>query len=75
MRKISQLSSITKLKCGDYHYTAISKRRELYCWGIGDNGCLGMEPIEQQLIPFKVATDIVDVFCGPSNTFLLNESN
>ena len=45
IKKIDELSSIVKIKAGDYHYAAIDSRSELWTWGIGDNGCLGIPPI------------------------------
>lgn len=45
IQKIPELSNIVKIKAGDYHYVALDKNCELWAWGIGDNGCLGIGEI------------------------------
>ena len=35
---------IVKVECGSGHTLALSSNGEVYSWGFGDNGCLGLGP-------------------------------
>lgn len=64
--------------CGAHHTTAISRKGELYSWGLGSNGELGLGrwgPIELSL-PRQCSSSsvrIVSVACGANHTLAIAE--
>ena len=69
----------TKINAGAYHSTWIMKNGELYTWGRGSFGCLGLEDEETQFSPFHVKFNeaiyplITEVSAGNSHTIWLDE--
>mmetsp|Transcript_8992 Transcript_8992/g.15604 ORF Transcript_8992/g.15604 Transcript_8992/m.15604 type:complete len:661 (+) Transcript_8992:155-2137(+) len=65
--------------CGAHHSTAISRKGELYSWGLGSNGELGLGrwgPIEQ-VVPRQCSSSsvrIVSVACGANHTLAIAET-
>ncbi len=65
--------------CGAHHSTAISRKGELYAWGLGCHGELGLGrwgPIELAL-PRQCSSPsvrIVSVACGANHTLAIAES-
>ncbi len=67
------------VSCGSHHSTAISRKGELYSWGLGCNGELGLGrwgPIELP-IPRQCSSPsvrIVSVACGANHTLAIAET-
>lgn len=67
------------VSCGSHHSTAISRKGELYSWGLGCNGELGLGrwgPIELP-IPRQSSSPsvrIVSVACGANHTLAIAET-
>ena len=55
----------------------MTRTNKLYMWGNNDNGRLCNLERQEQSVPYRVLTEqhVVDVFCGPRNTFVINDSN
>ncbi|EQC40572.1 hypothetical protein SDRG_02460 [Saprolegnia diclina VS20] len=74
----SKVSSVRKIACGPSHSAVISTNGELYVWGSGDGGRLGLGDGNLGIVsvPTKVAAlhdhHIVDVSCGTAHTAVVS---
>ena len=79
---------ISKLSSGEAHSVVLTNRGEIYCWGFGSNGQLGLgfcedsfEPGKglsksRRMIPEKInINNIKDIQCGKTFTMFINEEN
>ena len=64
---------IVGLSAGDKHVAVVTSDGEVFTWGDGESGCLGLGPRGLVATPELVDLDedIEKVFCGPSSTALL----
>ncbi|XP_011926279.1 PREDICTED: serine/threonine-protein kinase Nek9 isoform X4 [Cercocebus atys] len=69
---------VEQVSCGDNHVVVLTRNKEVYSWGCGEYGRLGLDSEEDYYIPQKVdvpkALIIVAVQCGCDGTFLLTQS-
>lgn len=71
---------VVKVSCGAAHTACIGKAGELYVWGAGDGGRLGLGPDRMgihdtpKLVESLRHEKIVDVSCGTSTTLVLTVS-
>ena len=79
---------IKKISCGEAHSVALAKNGNVYSWGFGSNGQLGLGFCEdsfelgkglvmsRRMIPEKAKIDkIKDIQCGKTFTMFINEEN
>ena len=79
---------INKISCGEAHSIAITNSGEVYCWGFGSNGQLGLgfcedsfEPGKglvksRRMLPEKMnISNIKEIQCGKTFTMLINKEN
>ena len=67
---------VTQVACGDSHVVALTENGEVFSWGCGELGRLGLCHEDDMAIPQQVAvpnqwSKISSVHCGRDNTFLL----
>lgn len=66
---------VEQVSCGDNHVAVLTRNREVYTWGCGEYGRLGLDSEEDYSIPQKVeiqkTSNIISVQCGSDGTFLL----
>jgi len=66
---------IVKISCGISHVIAITNEHEVFSWGLGENGRLGLESQTSYCAPQQVFIDSqykpVDVFCGVDGSMIL----
>ena len=80
--------NITKISCGEAHSIALSNKGNVYSWGFGSNGQLGLgfcedsfEPGKgfeksRKLLPEKINLNgIKNIQCGKTFTMFINEEN
>ena len=80
--------NISKISCGEAHSIAMTNTGNVYSWGFGSNGQLGLgfcedcfQPGEgliksRKIIPEKInINDIKDIQCGKTFTMLINNQN
>ncbi|XP_054423228.1 serine/threonine-protein kinase Nek9 isoform X1 [Pteronotus mesoamericanus] len=69
---------VEQVSCGDNHVVVLTRNKEVYSWGCGEYGRLGLDSEEDYYTPQKVdvpkALIIVAVQCGCDGTFLLTQS-
>ncbi|XP_064427454.1 serine/threonine-protein kinase Nek9 isoform X2 [Mirounga angustirostris] len=69
---------VEQASCGDNHVVVLTRNKEVYSWGCGEYGRLGLDSEEDYYTPQKVdvpkALIIVAVQCGCDGTFLLTQS-
>ncbi|XP_053132493.1 serine/threonine-protein kinase Nek9 isoform X2 [Hemicordylus capensis] len=69
---------VEQVSCGDNHVAVLTRNREVYTWGCGEYGRLGLDSEEDHSIPQKVeiqkASNIGSVQCGSDGTFLLTQA-
>ncbi|XP_023582161.1 serine/threonine-protein kinase Nek9 isoform X1 [Trichechus manatus latirostris] len=69
---------VEQVSCGDNHVVVLTRNKEVYSWGCGEYGRLGLDSEEDYYTPQKVdvpkALIIVSVQCGCDGTFLLTQS-
>ena len=58
------------ISCGQEHSAAVSKRGEVYCWGLGKSGQLGHGNKNSSAVPIKVRNvdHAASVSCGSAHT-------
>ena len=75
---LSNLNAV-HISCGWGHTAAVMDNGELYTWGVGEYGALGIGDIESQWFPVKVtfpnkpSVFIVGVSCGTRHTALIDD--
>ncbi|XP_054826600.1 serine/threonine-protein kinase Nek9 isoform X1 [Eublepharis macularius] len=71
-------NSVEQVSCGDNHVAVLTRNREVYTWGCGEYGRLGLDSEDDHSIPQKVeiqkTSNIVSVQCGSDGTFLLTQA-
>ncbi|KAL2099448.1 hypothetical protein ACEWY4_005928 [Coilia grayii] len=69
---------VQQVSCGDNHVVVLTHRREIYSWGCGEYGRLGLDCEDDFSSPMQVelpkSATIESVFCGSDGTFFLTES-
>ncbi|OWK09661.1 NEK9 [Cervus elaphus hippelaphus] len=69
---------VEQVSCGDNHVVVLTRNKDVYSWGCGEYGRLGLDSEEDYYTPQKVdvpkALIIVAVQCGCDGTFLLTQS-
>uniref|UniRef100_A0A8C0JDN2 Serine/threonine-protein kinase Nek9 n=1 Tax=Chelonoidis abingdonii TaxID=106734 RepID=A0A8C0JDN2_CHEAB len=69
---------VEQVSCGDNHVAVLTRNREVYSWGCGEYGRLGLDSEEDHYTPQKVdvptTLNIVSVQCGCDGTFLLTQT-
>ncbi|XP_044292245.1 serine/threonine-protein kinase Nek9 isoform X2 [Varanus komodoensis] len=69
---------VEQVSCGDNHVAVLTRNREVYTWGCGEYGRLGLDSEEDHSLPQKVeiqkTSNIVSVQCGSDGTFLLTQT-
>ncbi|EHB15420.1 Serine/threonine-protein kinase Nek9 [Heterocephalus glaber] len=69
---------VEQVSCGDNHVVVLTRNKEVYSWGCGEHGRLGLDSEEDYYTPQRVdvpkALIIVAVQCGSDGTFLLTQS-
>uniref|UniRef100_A0A8C2UPS5 non-specific serine/threonine protein kinase n=1 Tax=Chinchilla lanigera TaxID=34839 RepID=A0A8C2UPS5_CHILA len=69
---------VEQVSCGDNHVVVLTRNKEVYSWGCGEYGRLGLDSEEDYYVPQRVdvpkALIIVAVQCGSDGTFLLTQS-
>uniref|UniRef100_A0A8C3LTA1 Serine/threonine-protein kinase Nek9 n=2 Tax=Phasianidae TaxID=9005 RepID=A0A8C3LTA1_CHRPC len=69
---------VEQVSCGDNHVAVLTRNREVYTWGCGEYGRLGLDSEEDHCTPQKVdvpkTLNIVSVHCGCDGTFLLTQT-
>ncbi|XP_068021650.1 serine/threonine-protein kinase Nek9 isoform X3 [Melanerpes formicivorus] len=69
---------VEQVSCGDNHVAVLTRNREVYTWGCGEYGRLGLDSEEDHYTPQKVdvpkTLTIVSVYCGCDGTFLLTQT-
>jgi len=66
-----------KVKCGGYHTVALSVQGNLFAWGAGWNGQLGLgKNVQKQFVPrpvsiFEEVTIVSKLSCGTSHTVVI----
>ena len=84
-------NNIAKISCGEAHSLALTKNGEVYSWGFGSNGQLGLgfcedsfEPgtgltksriFTPQLIKALDEEKIIDIKCGKTFSMFINDKN
>ncbi|XP_029142645.1 serine/threonine-protein kinase Nek8 [Protobothrops mucrosquamatus] len=70
---------ITRAACGASHVLALSSEGEVFTWGRGDNGRLGLGSLEShsspQLVPLPSGFDAQEVLCGIDASMILTSKN
>nr|XP_025038329.1 serine/threonine-protein kinase Nek8-like [Pelodiscus sinensis] len=70
---------IVQLACGASHVLAVSNDREVFAWGRGDNGRLGLGSLESYSSPQQVALppeqEAHRVLCGIDASMVLTVQN
>ncbi|MCA8837439.1 MAG: hypothetical protein K8963_06275, partial [Proteobacteria bacterium] len=71
---LKPLGLVRQVDSGVDHTCAVTTDDELYCWGLGDNGRLGLTDINGRNIPTKVGTTAnwTQVSAGGSHTCAVN---
>lgn len=61
---------VVNLKCGVYHFAAITNHGDLYMWGKNKFGNLGFAHQKDQFFPWRVSvpSEVLDVWCGVDHT-------
>ncbi|KAJ8393155.1 hypothetical protein AAFF_G00068380 [Aldrovandia affinis] len=76
---LPQEAEVTRVSCGSRHTAALTGAGDLYTWGWGEYGQLGQETGCSSDQPVRVdffadqGLRVVDVVCGPWNTFVCAE--
>ncbi|XP_039540321.1 serine/threonine-protein kinase Nek9 isoform X1 [Pimephales promelas] len=69
---------VRQVSCGDNHVVALTQSGDIYSWGCGEHGRLGLDCEDDFASPMQVevpkAGIITSVFCGSDGTFFLTDS-
>ncbi|KAJ8288833.1 hypothetical protein COCON_G00014920 [Conger conger] len=69
---------VRQVCCGDNHVVVLTQDRNVFSWGCGEHGRLGLDSEDDFAFPMKVevpkGATITSVHCGSDGTFLLTES-
>eukprot|EP00826_Nyctotherus_ovalis_P011536 TRINITY_DN12999_c0_g1_i16.p1 TRINITY_DN12999_c0_g1~~TRINITY_DN12999_c0_g1_i16.p1 ORF type:complete len:343 (-),score=56.81 TRINITY_DN12999_c0_g1_i16:64-1092(-) len=74
---VEALGNLTavQISCGWGHTAAVMSNGELYTWGVGEYGALGLEGTESQWVPAKVSVGrkVAEAKCGTRHTAVVDE--
>nr|XP_023684049.1 serine/threonine-protein kinase Nek9 [Paramormyrops kingsleyae] len=69
---------VRQVSCGDNHVVVLTQDCEVFSWGCGEHGRLGLDSEDDFSIPMQVdvpkGANITSVHCGADGTFFLTES-
>ncbi|RXM95557.1 Serine/threonine-protein kinase Nek9 [Acipenser ruthenus] len=69
---------VEQLSCGDNHVVALTQDKDVYSWGCGEHGRLGLDSEDDWATPQQVdvpkSLSISSVHCGSDGTFFLTQS-
>ncbi|RXN37931.1 serine threonine- kinase Nek9 [Labeo rohita] len=69
---------VRQVSCGDNHVVALTRSGDIYSWGCGEHGRLGVDCEDDFSSPMQVEVPkgaVIDaVYCGSDGTFFLTES-
>lgn len=69
---------VRQVSCGDNHVVVLTHKGDIYSWGCGEYGRLGLDCEDDFASPMQVevpkSATIESVFCGSDGTFFLTES-
>ncbi|KAK7142942.1 hypothetical protein R3I94_012326 [Phoxinus phoxinus] len=69
---------VRQVSCGDNHVVALTQSGDIYSWGCGEHGRLGLDCEDDFSSPMQVDVPkggiITSVFCGSDGTFFLTDS-
>lgn len=69
---------VEQVSCGENHVVVLTRSKEVYSWGSGEHGRLGLDSEEDFPSPQKVdipkSLSIIRVECSPDGTFFLTQS-
>ncbi|XP_030632725.1 serine/threonine-protein kinase Nek9 isoform X1 [Chanos chanos] len=69
---------VRQVSCGDNHVVVLTQRGDIYSWGCGEHGRLGLDCEDDFSSPMQVELPkgaIIDsVYCGSDGTFFLTEA-
>ncbi|XP_051579148.1 serine/threonine-protein kinase Nek9 [Myxocyprinus asiaticus] len=69
---------VKQVSCGDNHVVALTQSGEIFSWGCGEHGRLGLDCEDDFSSPMQLEVPkgafIDSVFCGSDGTFFLTES-
>ncbi|KAH3780909.1 hypothetical protein DPMN_158734, partial [Dreissena polymorpha] len=67
---------VTEVKCGMSHFAAVTDLGDVYTWGKGKYGALGLQRVTVQYFPLKIALPAFThrVECGVDHTVALSRS-
>ncbi|XP_035276081.1 serine/threonine-protein kinase Nek9 isoform X3 [Anguilla anguilla] len=69
---------VRQVCCGDNHVVVLTQDRDVFSWGCGEHGRLGLDSEDDVASPMQVevpkGATIASVHCGSDGTFLLTES-
>ncbi|XP_067833249.1 serine/threonine-protein kinase Nek9-like, partial [Heptranchias perlo] len=70
--------AVQQVSCGDNHVVALTRNKEVFSWGCGEHGRLGLDSEEDYPYPERVnlpvSLSVVSVQCGSDGTFFLTQS-
>ncbi|XP_067881650.1 serine/threonine-protein kinase Nek9 [Heterodontus francisci] len=70
--------AVQQVSCGDNHVVALTRNKEVFSWGCGEHGRLGLDSEEDYPYPERVdlpvSLSIVSVQCGSDGTFFMTQS-
>ncbi|KAK7101348.1 hypothetical protein V1264_024139 [Littorina saxatilis] len=68
---------VVAVSCGGHHMAVVEREGEVYCWGQGDKGQLGLGSEDNQCHPVRVGIEegvvIRDVQCGVDGTMFITD--
>ncbi|CAI9721390.1 Hypothetical predicted protein [Octopus vulgaris] len=64
--ELDPAKTVVSLKCGIYHFAALTNRGDLYTWGKNKQGYLGLGDRNDQFFPLRVSmpVEVINVWCG-----------
>ncbi|KEG11113.1 regulator of chromosome condensation [Trypanosoma grayi] len=73
--KVSGLSGIITVAAGSWHALALNALGEIFAWGLGANGRLGVGSTEDHHVPVKIALQahMTRIGCGPFTSFGISD--
>eukprot|EP00008_Paramoeba_atlantica_P009859 CAMPEP_0201477230 /NCGR_PEP_ID=MMETSP0151_2-20130828/2289_1 /ASSEMBLY_ACC=CAM_ASM_000257 /TAXON_ID=200890 /ORGANISM="Paramoeba atlantica, Strain 621/1 / CCAP 1560/9" /LENGTH=917 /DNA_ID=CAMNT_0047857871 /DNA_START=24 /DNA_END=2777 /DNA_ORIENTATION=+ len=76
---VETLSGVKKIACGSFHMLASTSKGEIFAWGPGEDGRLGLRTVLNQTLPQSIPTlagkDIADIACGDRHSIAIDTSS
>ncbi|XP_069771956.1 serine/threonine-protein kinase Nek9 isoform X2 [Narcine bancroftii] len=70
--------AVQQVSCGDNHVVALTRNKEVFSWGCGEHGRLGLDSEDDYPYPERVdlpvSLSVVSVQCGSDGTFFVTQS-